>query len=299
MDTEKQAGQREQKEEQEQKIVVITGAASGLGREALALLARSSEVRQIVAVVRQTSLRDLAAFLEEEGIEKEGIAAKVRLEAVDLVEPQSIDALIERLRDLPRIDVLINNAGLFMDRRETNSSGIEKQMMVNYLAPRRLTLGLWNLLLRSSHPRVLNLTSRLHRRGRIDLDRFTRQTETQNNLAYSGAAEYANSKLALTAWTCGLARRTGGRVTLISQHPGVYATGITRRLAAPLRFLWNAFISGPEKGARFIVEAALKLEIASGSYLDRDRLSHPASLALDHAFQDGLEEATERLLPTT
>lgn len=294
MNIEKQKHTRERKEEQGQKIVVITGAASGLGREALEMLARSGQVRLIVAVVRNSSLKDLAASLEQQGI-----ASYVRLEAVDLAEPKSIDLLIGRLSDLPRVDVLINNAGLFMDRRESNSIGIEKQMMVNYFAPRRLTLGLWDLLLRSSRPRVLNLTSRLHRRGSIDLERFASQTESPDSIAYSGAAEYANSKLALTAWTCGLARRTGSSVTLISQHPGVYATGITRRLAAPLRFLWNAFISGPEKGAHFIVEAALRPEIASGSYLDRDRISGPSALALDQAFQDKLEEATERLLPTT
>lgn len=294
MNIEKQKHQRDRTEEQEQKIVVITGAASGLGSEVLRLLARSGQVKQIVAVVRESSLKDLASSLKEEGI-----AANIRLEAVDLVEPQSIDRLIGRLSDLPCVDVLINNAGLFMDRRESNSIGIEKQMMVNYFAPRRLTLGLWNQLLRSSHPRVLNLTSRLHRRGSIDLDRFTRQTETQNIQTYSGAAEYANSKLALTAWTCGFARRTGDRVTVISQHPGVYATGITRRLVAPLRFLWNAFIPGPEKGARFILQAALGPDIESGSYLDRDRISRPSTLALDRAVQDRLEEASERLLPTT
>mgnify|MGYP000848872072 CR=1 FL=1 len=92
MNTGKQKEHREQREEQEQKIVVITGAASGLGRKALGQLARSGQVRQIIAVVREASLKDLAASLE-----REGIASNVRLEAVDLVEPHSIDLLVERL----------------------------------------------------------------------------------------------------------------------------------------------------------------------------------------------------------
>jgi NAD(P)-dependent dehydrogenase (short-subunit alcohol dehydrogenase family) len=197
-------------------------------------------------------------------------AALVRFEKVDLAELESIAALVERLKKAKTaVDLLINNAGVALPRREVNSAGIEMQFAVNYLGPFALTGMLMPLLAESAQPRVVQVSSLSHKLGTIQLH------DLQMERRYSSWKAYFQSKLALLLFTRELARRSlasGWRILSAAAHPGYARTGIfSNALGAVTLFnllhrTVGAHLShAVEQGALPILYAATAPEIRPGS----------------------------------
>ena len=148
------------------KRALVTGATGGLGYETSLELARAG------AEVILTGRSDAKGGTALERIRREVPAAKIRFEPIDLASLASISRATERLlEEGVAIDVLVNNAGVMMlPKHEKTADGFERQFGTNYLGHFALTAQLLPLLQKSPTPRVVNLSSIAHRRGKIAFD---------------------------------------------------------------------------------------------------------------------------------
>ncbi|MGE3345265.1 MAG: SDR family NAD(P)-dependent oxidoreductase [Vicinamibacterales bacterium] len=272
------------------KTVVVTGATSGIGLEAARVLAGAGA--QLVMVGRSRERLAAARALVGRG-------AQVPPETyeADFASLRSVNGLADAfLRDLPRIDVLINNAGSVFARRTLTVDGIEATFAVNHLAPMLLTQRLLPLLANGAPSRVITVASGRHFKGTLDFDDlgFAR--------GYQILRAYARSKLANVMFASELARRTAGTsFASYSLHPGRVATNIwsgAPRWSKPLITYWlsRTFIS-VEDGAAPVVALAIRDDLPpSGAYFDRFEPADPSALALDAALASRLWDESERLI---
>jgi NAD(P)-dependent dehydrogenase (short-subunit alcohol dehydrogenase family) len=189
------------------------------------------------------------------------------------------------------IALLVNNAGMVSTRHRMSEDGFELTFATNHLGPFLLT----SLLLdRMAIPgRIVNVASRIHYRGTLELDEVTNAKGP-----YSSRAAYAQSKLANVMFTLSLAHRLSSRgVTVNCLHPGVIATNLLPgwlRLVKPFisREMFDA-----ERGAKTTLYLALSKDLAdvSGCYFDENRRRQaPAARAADSDRQELLWSASER-----
>jgi retinol dehydrogenase-12 len=246
------------------KTVLITGATGGIGLETARDLGRQG-ARVVIGA------RDAAKgqAVVDEIVRGGGQAEFLR---IDMASFESIRESAARLASAhPKLDVLVNNAGVVTKKREVNADGHEVIWATNFLGPELLTRLLLPQLLNAPRPRVVNVSSRAHAYGRIDWN------DLELTKGWRGIRAYANSKLALVLFTRELARREP-RIAVNAVHPGAIATGIWRAAPQPFRFLLDLFLPSPRKGARPVVHlaAAPEMESVSGRYFDRQRLVAPA-----------------------
>lgn len=193
--------------------IFITGATDGIGRQtALDLAAKGADL-----IVHGRSAAKLERLVEELGrVPGHGEIAALRADLGDL---DQVRALARELLELGRLDVLLNNAGVFMNEFATTPQGHEATWAVNVLAPMLLTHLLIPRLRESEDGgRVINVSSVAHNRGSASWG------EVDSPRGFDPYAAYARSKLALTLLTVELARRVGERPLLVSLHPGVVST---------------------------------------------------------------------------
>ncbi len=196
------------------KLILITGATSGIGQAAAQALA--AQGHEILIVGRNPA-------------KTEGVAKQIREQTgnqavhfllADFSDLEQIRHLAEQVKtQFPKLDVLVNNAGAYFNRRQRMSGGVEKTFFVNHLAPFLLT----NLLLDhlQNPARIINVASDAHQYGQLDLN------DLNFEKSYFGFAAYARSKLANILFTYELARRLAGSgVTVNALHPGGVATNI-------------------------------------------------------------------------
>jgi NAD(P)-dependent dehydrogenase (short-subunit alcohol dehydrogenase family) len=199
-------------------VVIVTGATSGIGYEAALVLAGKGA--ETILAVRDTGRGDACAAR----IRAAHRDAKLTVSALDLANLASVRDFAERISDtLPRINVLLNNAGLGLQpTRGTTADGFERQFGTNHLGHFALTGRLIPALLRAPLPRVVTIASIAHRRGKIDFD------DLQTERPYDGRKAYGESKLANLMFALELdrrARNAGSRLASIAAHPGVASTG--------------------------------------------------------------------------
>jgi NAD(P)-dependent dehydrogenase (short-subunit alcohol dehydrogenase family) len=258
---------------QEGKTVLITGASSGIGFETARYLAKKG------ALVILASDDPEKGQLALESIKRENPAAKVRFELLDLASLLSIHSCCDRMmQELSGIDVLINNAGVAgIPHRLETIDGHEMTFAVNYLGHFILTAELFPLLLKSSDPRIILVSSLEHRSGFLNFD----DIESFN---YNSSAVYAQSKLALLSFAFELNRRAlarGLKLKIIPVHPGATATHIFDRgpelarqyyhpKALLQRTLIKLFGQNPRKGALSLIFAATSVEARSGVFYGPD-----------------------------
>ena len=256
--------------------VVVTGATAGIGLITARELVRSGA--QVVLVSR--SAEKCARVAEQIG--RETGKAAPRFVAADLSELAQVRrASNEIAASLPRIDVLVNNAGgLFEDRRLT-SDGIEMTWALNHLSYFLLTNLLLPQLQASPAARVVNVSSNAHWMARDGI----RFDDLQFAGKYSGWQAYGHSKLANILFSNELARRTG----LLSNalHPGAVNTEFGRNNKGPvwklLYALWPLFTISPEKGAQTSLYLASSPQAAgvSGRYFSDSRPARASAAAND------------------
>ncbi len=273
------------------KIVLVTGATSGIGKAAALGLAKQGAT--VVLVARDP--RKGEAVREE--VRAQSGNPTVDVLVADLSSQASIRELAEAFkRKYPHLHVLINNAGgIFADRAVT-VDGLEYTFAFNHLAYFLLTNLLLETLKASAPARVVNVSSGAQAMGRINFD------DLQGQRGYNSQTAYNQSKLANVLFTYELARRLKGTgVTANVLHPGVVRTGFGR-VNTPL--LWrilfpliDPLMRTPEKGAETAVYLAASpdAEGLTGQYFS-DLKSVPSSKSsYDTALAQRLWQVSEQL----
>ena len=271
------------------KIAVVTGANSGIGLEtARALAARGA------TVVMACRDQGRAAAALADVLATSGNTA-VSVLPLDLASFASIRRFAEHYQSVhPRLDLLINNAGLFPLRRQLTADGFELQFGVNHLGHFLLTQLLQPQLAAAGRARVINVSSMMHHLGTIDFASF------RGEKPYWPLRAYAQSKLANVLFTRELARRhAGDGLSTFSLHPGGVGTNIFGRgLARYVYRVLGGFMS-PARGARTSIHLATvaDIEARSGGYFDEFQNVKPGStLSQDMALAARLWEESERLV---
>ncbi|XP_060727602.1 retinol dehydrogenase 14a [Tachysurus vachellii] len=240
------------------KTVIVTGANSGIGKATAAELLRR-EARVIMAC-RSVERGDRAA---QEIRQLQPDTGQLLVRPLDLACMSSVRSFCLQInKEEPRLDVLINNAGVYQCPYSRTEDGFEMQFGVNHLGHFLLTHLLLDLLKRSAPSRVVVVSSKLYKRGEINFD------DLNSEHSYDAAAAYARSKLANLLFTLELGRRledTG--VTVNALTPGIVRTNLGRHvhvplLAKPLVSLASwALLRSPEEGAKTSVHLACSPDV--------------------------------------
>lgn len=270
---------------------LVTGATQGIGYETARALAAAG-ARVLVHGRDLTRARDAAQSISR----KTGNAAVSAVQA-DFAQLGEVRRLAQELAaSLPRLDVLLNNAGMMSARRARSAEGYDLTFAVNHLAPYLLT----NLLLEKLHQagsaRIVVVASEAHRRATLDFD------DLMNERVSGLLPAYSRSKLANILFTRALARRLSGtQVTANCLHPGLVNSHLFHDSPALVRGLFGllgrAFMLSPQAGARTSVYLARSPEAAgqSGGYYDRCRRVTPSAAALNEADAERLWQVSARL----
>ncbi len=278
------------------KTVVVTGANSGIGFETAAALA-SMGARVLVTARNADKGRAAVAAITQQ-LHGEG---QVQLVVFDLADLSSVRrGAAEILEQAPRLDVLVNNAGLVLSERAETVDGFEATFATNHLGPFLLTNLLLERLQASSPSRVVNVASTAHTAARkgIPFD------DLQSTKHYRGMRVYGQSKLANMLFTLELARREKGHgVTANSLHPGTVRTGYgaggdARGFLAFGIKIASPFFLSPAKGARTSVYLASSPEVegVSGEYFVKCTPRRPRQWALDSDAARQLWQVSEELV---
>ena len=271
------------------KVCIVTGSNTGIGKETARGLAQrgATVIMACRDVAKATAARDdIAATTGRTDVE---------VEALDLGSVKSIRAFAERFKAKhQRLDVLVNNAGVWLTTRTTTAEGFESTFGVNHLGTFLLTQELLPLLKASAPSRVVVLSSKLHYSGKMVWDDL--QYERRK---FSGPSAYNQSKLANVLFTKALAKRLEGTgVTVNAVHPGVVATELSRNYPKLLVKIFNLFLLTPEKGAACSLHVATAPELSkvTGEYFEKSQIKLAAKDALDEAAQERLWKLSEALL---
>ncbi|WP_419948882.1 SDR family NAD(P)-dependent oxidoreductase [Candidatus Palauibacter sp.] len=266
---------------------VVTGANCGLGRSVAELLARAGA--HVTMVCRNRERGEQARA----GVQRAGAAAgaEVRLELADLSRQTEVRALAGRLAaSLPAIDVLVNNAGVWLHRRQLSTGGFELMFATNYLSHFLLTHRLLDPLT-AGRGRVVNVGSHAHRYG--DLRRAGLEAIARGEAWRRGFEAYGNSKLGNILFTFESVRRWGERgITANTLHPGTLATRIWRGNLSPrarLMGMTRSLLPRPEVGARAVMRLVddPARDDVTGRYfkLEREESAHVQAYDTDLARQ--------------
>ena len=270
------------------KIVVITGATSGIGKATAMGLAKMDY--QLVVVARN---KNKAEGVIEKISEKTG-NSNIDLIIGDLGSIEDCDKILNEIKaKYDKIDVLINNAAILPRKRIINKEGREMQFAVNYLAPFYLTNKLLPLLEKSGEGRVVNVTGGIYKLVKFDIDNL----EAENGYGKAGWDQYAHTKYLNIFFTYELARRLAGRkITSNCLHPGVIRTSLARDMKI-FKF-FNLFLSSPSKGARTSIYLATSPEVTgiSGKYFIRSKQRKSTEITYDTKIAEKIWKMTENIL---
>lgn len=244
--------------DQNGRIVIVTGANTGIGYETAKALARKG-ARVTLACRSREKGEDAAARIMAES--PSGGAVYARLDLADL---ESVRAFTEAfIGSNERLDLLINNAGVMVPPESKTAQGFELQFGVNHLAHFALTQHLLDLLRATQGARVVNVSSIAHKQGAMDFEdlNFT-------DRKYRPWQAYGQSKLANLLFTFELQRRLEDErtsVIAVAAHPGWTGTDLQRH--SGLAGFLNPFLAMPTpQGALPTLRAATDPEVKGGEY---------------------------------
>ncbi|XP_049597022.1 retinol dehydrogenase 14 [Syngnathus scovelli] len=241
------------------RTVIVTGANSGIGRATTAGIVKLGG-RVIMACRDVKSAEETAQELRRDTcVDSQLVVVK----ELDLASLSSIRSFCQSInKEEPRLDVLINNAGLYQCPYSKTEDGFEMQFGVNHLGHFLLTHLLLDLMKRSAPSRIVVVSSKLYKHGDINFDDLTSEQK------YDKAFAYSRSKLANLLFTCELARRLeGSGVTVNALSPGMVRTNLGRHVRVPViakpvfnLLSWGLFKS-PEQGAQTSIYLACSPDV--------------------------------------
>ena len=247
------------------RVAIVTGANSGLGYDTAAVLAEKGA--QVVLAVRNLDKGNEAA----DRIKKSSPNAVVSTQELDLTSLDNVRKAADELRAAhPRIDLLINNAGvMYVPTRETTNDGFEMQFGTNHLGHFALTGQLLDNILPVEGSRVVTISSVGHRiLARIHFE------DPHLERKYNRVEAYGQSKLANLLFTYELQRRLkakGSPTVALAAHPGFSDTELMRYLPSFIPdFLWRMATQPAEKGALPTLRAATDPGAQGGQYYGPD-----------------------------
>ena len=267
------------------KIVVVTGASRGIGRETAIALAKQGA--KVILVVRD----------ETRGKEVQAEIPGSELFVGDLSSMKDVKRVGEEiLAKHPVIDVLVNNAGALNSDRHLTVDGYERTFATNHLAYMLMTRILLPALEKAPKARIVSVASDAHKGINMDFD------DLMGEKRYQGWRIYGQSKLANILFTVELSKRlAGSHVTANSLHPGVIASNFGHDSGGLVAFgvkLIRPFLKSPEDGAKTTIFLASdpSVEGVTGRYFKDQRQTRPTKQAQDEGAASRLWEVSDRLI---
>lgn len=273
------------------RVVVVTGSNCGIGAEIAKELAKKGGT-----VIMACRSMGGAEVVRREIVRESGNDDVVVVE-LDLGSFESVRGFAKKIaEDYPRVDILINNAGVMMTETVKTKDAVETMMQVNFLSPILLILLLWPKLKLStlpSGPRIINVTSstvRLHKK--FDFEDLN--SEKYFNLFWT----YGRTKFGLNAASFELAQLLKGQAQINVVHPGAIVTNITRNMHWFFRIGQSVtlkyYIKTPILGAQSILYLCSGLETKSGLYFEH---SAPSNIPLgDRAMNQKVLRRAEEII---
>ncbi|ODR11667.1 short-chain dehydrogenase [Mycolicibacillus koreensis] len=276
------------------RVAVITGSNTGIGFEAARVLADHGA--QVVLAVRNLAKGEAAAAQ----IRAQHPDAQVAITQLDLASLESIRTAAADLRSAyPRIDVLINNAGVMFTPRQETADGFEMQFGTNHLGHFALTGLILDRLVGVEGSRVVTVSSNAHRlKAAIHFD------DLQWQRRYSRVGAYGQAKLANLLFTYELQRRLAAAnepTIAVAAHPGASNTELMRNLPAVIRpaakLVTPLLFQSPPMGALPTLRAATDPQVTGGQYYGPDgwqqQRGYPVLVRSSHQSHD--EDLQRRL----
>lgn len=273
----------------------VTGANSGIGKEITCGLLKAGF--RVIMMCRNMEKAEAA---------KKELMLKTQPKMIDIVQVdlasiKDIKRASEEILDrFNRLDVLVNNAGIFSSESRYSKDGYELTFAVNHLAIQYLSERLIPLLKQSAtktHPsRIVNVSSEAHRRGKINSEDLMLEKK------FSGMAAYSQSKLGNILHTRYLAPKLVGDNILINCcHPGVVATNFAADEGGVFGFVFSFFrwfMISPSDGAKTPLMLAIGplVEPKTGQYYSKQRVKNPNSVAKDSVVAETLFETGQLLI---
>lgn len=277
------------------KIVLITGANSGIGKETTRALAKKGAT--IIMACRHLEKAEPVGEI----IQRESKNPNIEVMKLDLASLKSVRNFTQEFKTrYQKLNVLINNAGVFCMKREETEEGFEKTMGVNHLGHFLLTYELLPILENTPEARIINLSSNAHFSGDLDLGdlHFKRRK-------YSGFKAYGASRLATVFFTQELAERLKEKdITVNSLHPGHVDTnmwdlwGTERKwYQSIINGIIKLFLISAEEGAQTSIYLASSNEVKgiTGKYFAKKKIKAASKKCSDIKLQKELWQLSEQL----
>ena len=277
------------------KVIIITGANSGIGYEAAKEFARKGA--QITLASRnldkaQSALNQIQSDIPE-------INAEIL--KLDLASLKSVHEFMETFKTkYDRLDVLLNNAGIMMVPYGKTSDGFERQFGTNHLGHFALTGLLIDLLLKTPGARVVNISSNAHHFDEMDFSNLM----YENGEGYSAQKAYGRSKLANLLFTYELQRRFNEievDTIALAAHPGISNTNLAEHIFKRWRLnilqpLMGLMLQSAAMGALPGIRAAVDSSVSGGQYFgpddSKERSGYPV-VVLSNEASHNLEDALQ------
>ncbi len=279
------------------KVALVTGATGGIGRALTKSLVRYGV--NVIGVARNPNKTE--KLLGE--IRETYPDAKINFVKCELSSVKEIKNCASKIKQKTSyLDILINNAGGYFTKRHITEDGYELTFALNYLCPFTLTNLLLPELKRSNNSRVINITSIEEKHGKLHFD------DLQSEKFYFGLRAYAQSKVALIAFTRELAERLKGSTVKVSAiHPGIVKTNIAQNglslQSIAFRLLKHTIAISPEKAAENIIFTLTdkQFDMLTGIYIKKKKLAKPNPITNDQSTRRKLWNISVELakLPET
>jgi NAD(P)-dependent dehydrogenase (short-subunit alcohol dehydrogenase family) len=275
----------------DKKIALVTGANTGIGYETAKGLAKQGFRVLMVCRNKEKGEAARASLIQETGQQD------IQLLLCDLSSQAAIRQLSTAVHaQCPHLDVLVNNAGIFVSDLQLTVDDIEMQWATNHLGYYLLTRLLLDLIEAAPAPRIVCVSSNGHYSGKIDFDDLS-----QRKGSYSGLKAYGQAKLGNVLLAKSLAKRLQGKALVNALHPGVVRTDIgSRHSKGFVRFMWRLmmpFMITPEKGAATSLYLATNPSLkVSGGYFVNSKEKKPNPLANDDALAERLWKVSAEMV---